>query len=264
MTANKRLCIILASYNDPRIERAISSIRRFDDIGVVKLVVVDGGSKSDILDLIEARLSPGDVLVSGPDRGIFDALNKGLDLCDTEFIGWLGSDDVFTGNVPASQVIDALAGNDLFVADVAHFRGDYITRVTHGWPSRFGMVKYGLNNPHFGTFGTAVLLKSERFRLGLRGADIEYFVRIFGRKPRVAGVSVVAVLQEHGGYSTGSYRLMLGSHLALMRVYAEATNWVLALAAVLLKFSYRFSSVSYYRVFRARIRDCSDACRALF
>jgi len=264
MTASKRLCIILPSYNDVRIERAIRSVRLFDDTGVVKLVVVDGGSRSEILDLIKPQLSADDVLVSRPDKGIFDALNKGLDLCDTEFIGWLGSDDVFTANLPASRVISELQGHDLVVADAAHFRGEYITRVTHAWPSLAGMVKYGLNNPHFGTFGSAALLKSERFRLGLRGADIEYFIKIFARKPRVAGVNVVATLQEQGGYSTGSYRLMLGSHLALLRVYARATNWLMALAALPLKFSYRVCSVVYFRVFRTRTRDCSYACRTLF
>jgi glycosyltransferase involved in cell wall biosynthesis len=264
MTASKRLCVILPSYNDVRIERAIRSVRLFDDSGVVKLVVVDGGSRGEILDLIKPHLSPGDVLVSGPDRGIFDALNKGLDLCDTEFIGWLGSDDVFTGNLPASAVISRLRDNDLLVANVAHFRGQHITRVTHAWPSRVGLVKYGLNNPHFGTFGTANLLKSERFRLGLRGADIEYFIKIFDRKPRVASVNVVATLAEQGGYSTGSYRLMLGSHMALLRVYASATNWVMAMAALALKFSYRVSSVGYHVLVRARPRDCSDACRTLF
>jgi glycosyltransferase involved in cell wall biosynthesis len=264
MTATKRLCIILPSYNDTRIARAIRSVRCFDDIGAVRLVVVDGGSRSEILDLLQRSLFPGDVLVSGPDKGIFDALNKGLDLCDTEYIGWLGSDDMFTGNLPASEVIGRLQGNDLVVANVAHFSGAYLTRVTHAWPASVGMVKYGLNNPHFGTFGTAALLKSERFRLGLRGADIEYFIKIFARKPRVAAVNVIATLAEQGGYSTGSYPLMFGSHLALLRVYATATNWLLALTSLALKFSYRISSVGYYRVFRTRTRECSDACRTLF
>jgi glycosyltransferase involved in cell wall biosynthesis len=263
MTANKRLCIILPSYNDARIERAIKSIRCFDDYGIVKLVVVDGGSSSTILELLQRQLLPGDVMVSEPDRGIFDALNKGLDLCDTEYIGWLGSDDVFTGKLLASDVIYGLEGNDILVANVAHFRGAYITRITHSWPSRLGLVRYGLNNPHFATFGRAALLQSERFRLGLRGADIEYFIRIFARKPRVAAVNVVAALAEQGGYSTGSYRLMLGSHLALLRVYAAATNWPVALAALLLKFCYRICSVAYYRVFRTRTRDCSDVSQAL-
>ena len=264
MTANKRLSIILPSYNDPRIERTMRSIRCFDDAGIVKIIVIDGGSRRATLELIKSRLAPGDVLVSEPDKGIFDALNKGLDLCDTEFIGWLGSDDVFTGNLPASAVVAGLQGKEILVANDAHFRGAYITRMTHGLPSRFGMAKFGLNNSHFATFGTAALLKSERFHLGLRGADIEYFIRIFAHKPRVKSVNVLATLVEEGGYSTSSYRLMLGSHLELLRVYAEATNWGMALISLLLKLGYRLSSIVYYRVFRTRTRDCSSACGSLF
>jgi glycosyltransferase involved in cell wall biosynthesis len=264
MTANKRLSIILPSYNDARVERAIRSIRCFDDAQIVRIILIDGGSNRETLELIRRSLTPADVLVSEPDKGIFDALNKGLELCDTQFIGWLGSDDVFTGNLPASEVVRALEQNDILVANVAHFRGDFITRVTHGAPSRLGMTRFGLNNPHFATFGAASLLKSERFRLGLRGADIEYFIRIFARKPRVASVNVVATLAEEGGYSTASYRLMLGSHLALVRVYAEATNWAVAFISYLLKIGYRVSSVTYYRLFRVRTRDCSGVCGGLF
>jgi glycosyltransferase involved in cell wall biosynthesis len=264
MTADKSLCIILPSYNDARIERAIRSVRCFDDAGIVKIVLIDGGSKPETLQLIRRCLAPGDVLVSEPDKGIFDALNKGLDRSDTPYIGWLGSDDVFTGNLRAGEVVRRLQQHDMVVANAGHFRGEYITRVTHGMPSRLGMVRYGLNNPHFATFGSAALLKSERFQLGLRGADIEYFIRIFARKPRVDVVNVVATLAEEGGYSTGSYRLMMGSHLALIRVYADATNWVIAVLSYVLKFGYRLSSLAYYRLFRTRARDCSKTCLTLF
>jgi hypothetical protein len=126
------------------------------------------------------------------------------------------------------------------------------------------LVKYGFNNPHFATFGRATLLKSERFRLGLRGSDIEYFLKIFGRKPRVASMNVLATLGEEGGYSNVSYRLMLLSNASLVRIYAKGTNWVAAVLSVLAKFGYRLASVVYYKIFRARARDCSSACKTLF
>ena len=102
---NKRLSIILPIYNDARIADAIRSVRRFDNIGTVRLVVIDGGSKKEVKDMISTLLAPGDVFISEPDDGIFDALNKGLGCCGTEFIGWLGSDDVFTGKVLAGDVV---------------------------------------------------------------------------------------------------------------------------------------------------------------
>jgi glycosyltransferase len=263
MTNPRRLSIILPSYNDARIERAIRSIRAFDDAAIVKVVVVDGGSRPEILELIRKGLSPCDVLVSEPDRGIFDALNKGLDLCDTELVGWLGSDDLFTGNVLASRVAMHLEDADLLVARGALFRGEYITRVTPSAPSRLGLVKYGFNNHHFATFGTARLLKSERFSLALRGSDIEYFLKIFARKPRVVALPEIVTLGEEGGFSTRSRRNLLDTHLPLVPVYAGHTSLVSAWVATVAKLGYKLCQRVYFTVVRRRARDCSPLARDL-
>ena len=249
----KRLSIIMPSYNDSRIERAIRSIRHFDDIESVTIVVVDGGSSHQIKRLIKDNLSSEDTFISEPDKGIFDALNKGLDACDTEFIGYLGSDDMFTGKLLASQVVAALAKCDLFMADVEFFRNGYVTRKTHALPSRLGLMNFGLHNPHYATFGSATLLKSERFRLGLRGSDIEYFIRIFNKKPRLATTNVVATLQEEGGFSNSSIADILRTNLELISLYARYTNWLLGPIAVLVKLGYKLCSKIYYRVLRVRI-----------
>lgn len=248
MIGNKRLSIILPSYNDPRIERAIQSIQHFDDLDTVKIVVVDGGSKSEIKELIKRGISKEDVLISEPDQGIFDALNKGLDLCDTEYIGWLGSDDMFTGKVLASQVISALENCDLFIANLSFFRNGYVTRTIHALPSRLGLTKFGLHNPHFATFGSAALLKSERFRLNLRGSDIDYFLKIFSRRPRVSSVSDIATLQEEGGFSNRSYIGILRTNLELIPLYG-----FLGPIAIIIKLGYKLLSKAYYRVFQERL-----------
>ena len=82
------------------------------------------------------------------------------------------------------------------VANAAFFRNGYVTRKTYSLPARLGLVKLGLHNPHFATFGRASVLKSERFNVGLRGSDIEYFLKIFSKRPRVTTLNEVATLQE--------------------------------------------------------------------
>ncbi len=256
MTGNKRLSIILLSYNDARIERAIQSIRRFDDIDTVQIVVIDGGSSDELKQRIRDRLASDDVFISEPDNGIFDALNKGLDASETEFIGWLGSDDMFTGQVLASQVVAALEQCDLFVAKLNYFRNGYVTRVVHALPSRLGLVKFGLNNPHFATFGSADLLRSERFNLEMRGSDIEYFIKIFNKKPCVATTDAVATLQEEGGFSNTSYLGILRTNLELISLHAHYTNWLLGPLIVISKLGFKLFSKVYYKVFRAPVVCC--------
>jgi len=252
MTENKRLSIILLSYNDIRVERAIESIRQFDDINTVRIVVIDGNSTDEVKQIIQNSLSKSDIFISEPDKGIFDALNKGLDACQTEFIGWLGSDDVFSGKVLSSEVVAALSKSDLFVADLLLFHNGYITRITHALPSRLGLVKFGFNNPHFSTFGRAELLKSERFNMDLRGSDIEYFIKIFNKQPRVITTNVVATLQEEGGFSNKTHSGIYRTNLELVPLYARYTNWLVGPVILVTKLSFKMLLKLYYRIFRVR------------
>ena len=78
------------------------------------------------------------------------------------------------------------------------------------------------------TFGTASLLKSERFEVDLAVADAEYFLKIFERRPtRSRDLNVVATLQGEGGFSTRSRRTILRLNLQLIRVYSRQcrTGW---------------------------------------
>lgn len=250
MTGNKLLSIILLSFNDLRVERAIRSIRKFDDAGVVRIVVVDGGSNDAVKQVISQNLTHRDIFISESDKGIFDALNKGLDACDTENIGWLGSDDIFTGKVRASQVISVLENNDLLVANLVLCHKGYVTRIFHALPSRLGLVKYGWNNPHFATFGKAILLKSEKFRLGLRGSDIEYFIKIFNKKPRVFTINEVATIQEEGGFSNATYLGVLRTNIELVSLHAQYTNWFFGPIIVITKLCYKLLIKGYFKVVR--------------
>lgn len=246
----KSLSIIIPSYNDARILHAIDSVRAFDDVGQVSIVLIDGGSKPDLVARISERLTSDDILVSEPDRGIFDALNKGLAAVQTEYIGWIGSDDTLSGIIKAGEVIANLKSCDLFVADTAHVRGESIVRVTHSWSSRHPLLRLFINNPHFSTFGRSGLLKLEKFSLHLRGADIAYFLTIFDRKPIVRTSSKIAVFMEVGGFSNSSYKSSVKMHAELYDVHKNYIPKLLVSPALFIKFSYKFASTLYFKLFR--------------
>jgi glycosyltransferase involved in cell wall biosynthesis len=247
--ASRRLAIILPSFNDVRIADTIASIRLFDDLNTVHLIVIDGGSTPDVVEIIKRSIRPGDHFTSERDHGIFDALNKGLDACDNEFIGWLGSDDVFTGQVLASEVVRNLESNDLFVAATAVVRHGRITRLTHSLPSKWRLARFGLHNPHYSTFGRAELLKSAKFRIDHIGADIDYFLQIFGYGPRVAVTPRVCTLQGADGFSNASHKKIRQVNRAVFKTYTVRSNVVFALLAVTLKLCYKVCSRVYFKVF---------------
>jgi GT2 family glycosyltransferase len=84
----------------------LASVRdqRYD--GDVEHVVVDGGSTDGTLDILAA--APGVRYVSEPDRGLSDAVNKGIRMATGDVIGWLNADDVYLPGALA-QVGTALA-----------------------------------------------------------------------------------------------------------------------------------------------------------
>lgn len=251
---NRDLSIIIPSLNEPRIADAIRSVRRFDDVGAARLVIVDGGSSPETLALIRARLQPGDTLISEPDHGIFDALNKGLNAVRTGYVGWLGGDDVFTDEIHSSDVLEALATADLYIGCLGFIGKGRLRRVTYSWPAAHGLAGVGLHNAHFATFGRSELLKRERFDPADPAADADYFLRIFDRAPRVAPTGRIVVYQRLGGASNGSAAKVLRMNRAVFRTYRRRTNALQAGLAVALKVGAKAASAAYCRIRPVKVK----------
>lgn len=246
--SGKQITIILPSFRDMRIVDAIASVRAFDDIDASRIVIVDGGSGQDFLELVAPLLQPDDVLISEPDRGIFDALNKGLDLVETSYVGWLGCDDVYAADAKSSKVVAALEAHDLYVMDMAIVRDGCIRRRTHSWPSSVGLVRWGLHNPHYSTFGRRELLCKHRFRLDIRGSDIAYFLDVFRESPKVLCDRDIGMLMAEGGYSSSGYRQMASTNLELFRSYRDAAGPLRAICALSIKVGYKVLALLQYKL----------------
>ena len=255
MGAAPQISIIMPSFRDARILDAIASVRAFDDIDAVRVVVIDGGSPEELVDRIATALGPCDILLSERDRGIFDALNKGLDRVTTPYLGWLGSDDFMTGEVLASDVVRALEDADLFIASTVMFSDDRVLRKTHAWPAAHGLARFGLHNPHYSTFGRTSLLGAERFVHGDIAADIDYFLRVFARRPRVAHTDRVALLMAAGGFSNNSVDRVVKVNRRVFAIYRRHGNMVAALLGIAVKTVYKVAGAGFYAARRRRWRD---------
>lgn len=92
MPARSRFSIIIPCFNSaPVIDAAIESVRRQD--WPAEIIVVDGGSSDGTQERVRAHGDLVATCISEPDRGIYDAINKGLSRCTGDLIGILGSDD---------------------------------------------------------------------------------------------------------------------------------------------------------------------------
>ena len=104
-----KISVITAVFNSHgTIASAIESI--LSQTGVnTDLVVIDGGSDDGTLDVLRGYTGCIGTLVSEPDRGIYDALNKGIRSASGDVVGFLHSDDMFADNSVLSRVAAAFA-----------------------------------------------------------------------------------------------------------------------------------------------------------
>jgi glycosyltransferase involved in cell wall biosynthesis len=149
----------------------------------VEHVVVDGGSTDGTLEAVRSGLRPGGRLLTGPDRGLYDALNKGIAAATGEVVGTLGADDVYAGPEVLARVARALddSGADVLHGDLLYVRAD-LRSVVRRWrssPFRPGRFLRGWMPPHPTFFARRELFEQlGGYDLRLRiAADYELMLR---------------------------------------------------------------------------------------
>ena len=90
-----RISIITVTYNASSVlEKTLRSVasQTYDNL---EYVVVDGASKDDTLSIVDRWRDHIDILVSEPDKGLYDAMNKGARLATGDWILYMNADDIF-------------------------------------------------------------------------------------------------------------------------------------------------------------------------
>ena len=88
-----KVSIITVCYNSAKtIKRTIKSVAE-QDYEEIEYIIIDGGSTDGTLDIIDRYKDKISVLVSEPDEGIYDAMNKGIARATGDIIGFMNSDD---------------------------------------------------------------------------------------------------------------------------------------------------------------------------
>ncbi|MCW4111801.1 glycosyltransferase family 2 protein [Segatella copri] len=119
MLEYKMVSIIIATYNSEKtLKRALDSVlnQSFQDW---ECIVVDGASKDGTIDIVKEFVSKDSRFryVSEPDKGIYDAFNKGWKMAKAEWVMYLGSDDEYLRDGIA-QLVYKIDDNDIVYGDV--------------------------------------------------------------------------------------------------------------------------------------------------
>jgi glycosyltransferase involved in cell wall biosynthesis len=205
-----KVSIVTVSYNSSEtIRDTIESVlsQDYDDI---EYLIVDGGSTDTTLDIVREYGDRIDVVVSEPDQGIYDAMNKGIRAATGDMVGMLNSDDFYADNSAVRNLIECMenAGADTVFADLVIVNASDTKRVIRYYDSskfRPERLRYGWMPAHPTFFVKRELYKRYGgFSLDYKiAADFEMVVRLLC----VAGASyaylpAVVIKMRIGGAST--------------------------------------------------------------
>lgn len=195
----------------------------------VEHIVIDGGSTDATQEVVAQHGAHVARFISEPDRGIYDAMNKGIRVATGDVIGFLNADDVYAHR----NVLAAVAGImkrehlDALFGDVEFFRSENPGRTTRRYSSarfRPDRIAWGWMPAHPALFvRREVFQRVGTFRTDYRIAgDFEFVARAFGEnKLRYRHLPEVWVRMRTGGVSTGGWRNTILLNQEVLRACRE-------------------------------------------
>ncbi len=254
-----KISIITATYNSAATVRDTFESVLNQSYKDIEYIVVDGLSKDNTLDLIkeyeqkfEGRLR----YISEKDKGLYDAMNKGIAIATGDIVGILNSDDFYTSNDILEVVAEKMKDNsiDAVYGDIHFVNNDNLDKCVRYYSSRIfcrGLMRLGFMPAHpsfycrrkvyttYGAFNT-------EYRIG---ADFDSLLRyIFVHRIKTKYIKRDFVTMRTGGASTdglGSRWQIMKDHLKVFKNNGVYSNMLL----LSLRYPYKI-----YEVLSSRIK----------
>lgn len=206
-----KISLITATYNSATTVRDTLRCIQDQDYPDIEHIIIDGGSTDETLKIAE-DFPHITKIISGKDRGIYDAMNKGIAAAAGDVIGMLNSDDVYAHQSVISAVAQAFANPAVQAtyADLQFVQRDNLNKVVRTWKAGNYSNRsfyYGWMPPHPTFFvRREVYNKVGVFNLDLgSAADYELMLRILLKHEIPAAyIKQVIIKMRMGGVSTAS------------------------------------------------------------
>lgn len=204
-----KVSIITAVFNgETTIQNCLESIAG-QSYKNIEYIVIDGCSSDNTLEIIKKYRNQVAVLISEPDTGIYNALNKGIRRATGEIIGILHADDVYHDTRVIEKVVTCFIQNDIDACygDLEYVDKSDLKKVVRYWracPYRQGSFYRGWMPPHPTFFASRNTferygLYNENFQIA---ADYELMLRFIEKYTiKIQYIPEVLVKMRIGGLS---------------------------------------------------------------
>lgn len=202
-----KISIITACYNSEKnLRQALESVRD-QTYGNIEHVLVDGGSKDDTVNIIKSFPHITN-WVSEPDKGIYDALNKGVEMATGDVIGFVHSDDYLHNKDVIATIADYLSNNKSVAAvygDIV-FVNDKDDNIRYYSSKDWSLkkMKIGKMPAHPSFYARKEVYDRYKFNLGYRiASDFDHILRVaMDPEFEMAYLPLITTSMRLGGAST--------------------------------------------------------------
>ncbi|MGO4891631.1 glycosyltransferase family 2 protein [Flavobacterium sp. W21_SRS_FM6] len=242
-----KVSIITVCFNSSATIRDTIESVLAQDYQDIEYIVVDGGSKDSTMDIVNEYRDQIATIVSEPDKGIYDAMNKGIRLASGDVVGILNSDDFYTSNESVSQIVSgfdestqAVYADLIYVKqnDTSKFSRLYTSATFSRWKVRFGFMV-----PHPTFYARRELFERLGFyKLDYRvAADFELMARFFKAGITTNRVNSIIVSMREGGISSSGIKWRIHQNMEISRACNENGIWT-AFPILIIKIPFKFLS----------------------
>ena len=255
-----KVSIITVCYNGEKTIRDTIKSVLTQDYSDIEYIVIDGRSKDTTIDIVNEYRGKISKIISEPDQGIYDAMNKGVKYSTGDIIGILNSDDFFENPSVISDVVKHFNSNpnaSLVIGDVVYVDPNNIGKITRFYSSRKFKpfkLRFGWMPPHAATFIKAsVYSKFGNYSTDYEiSADYELFVRLLLlHKVCYSRLDKVLVRMRTGGVSSSGIKSNLLLNIEIVKACKDNgiyTNIFLVLLKIPMKLLELFRRPSINKV----------------
>ena len=209
-----KVSIITVSYNaEKTIENTINSVLK-QSYNNIEYIIIDGNSKDSTMKIVNRYKGSITKIVSENDKGIYDAMNKGIKISSGDIIGILNADDVYFNDNVIEKKISVFKNNKKINGCYSNliYISKYNKKIVRNWISEkflYKKIKYGWTIPH----PTLFLRKQVYKDYGLydlnfgNAADYEFILKIIlDKEIDIEYINFFSVKMLTGGSSNKSIK----------------------------------------------------------
>lgn len=208
MNTLPKVSIITVCFNSAAsIERTILSVIR-QDYANIEYIIIDGGSTDGTVDIIKKYESKIARWISEPDKGIYDAMNKGIDYATGDYVNFMNAGDILYGNDVISSVFGANSLDDVIYGDALMVTEHCTYRQR---PLPLSDFRKTLPFCHQASFARMSHMKTVKFDLSFKSAaDYNFMYLLWRNEATFAYIPcVIAEFDARDGFSAKNKKLVL-------------------------------------------------------